>query len=204
MQVEYGQWQIPFCQKYMQEYVSLHFEKIVEKKTIPHITLSGVGEVKVGPIKSGRVQVDWYSRSLNAGTTIWLKVNAKQEVWIFTRALPPETDITPNNVRRELVNVAPLANNKDIALGNPVGKTVMRQTRKGQVLTADVISEPPLVKRNSKVTITVDAGALKISAAGTALETGWHLDDVVSVKVENSNGPVNAKITGKSHVLVEI
>jgi flagella basal body P-ring formation protein FlgA len=202
--VEYNQWQIPFCQKYMQEYESLYFEKIVEKKTSPHIVLSGVGEVTVGPIKSGRVQVDWYSRSLNAGTTIWLKVNARQEAWVFTRALPPEGDITPDSVRRELVNVAPLINNKGILLDSPVGKTAVRQIRKGQVITTDMVSDPPLVKRNGKVTVTVDAGPLKISAIGIALETGWHLDDVISVKVENSNGPVNAKITGKSHVLVEI
>ncbi len=203
--VSFSQWQQAFCQRYEPEFDLLYFEKIAEANK-HHQAIDSVdqGYIKIGAIRSGRVELNWTSASTRTSVTIWLKVIATREVWVFKKNKSPESDIQSEDVQRASVNVAWLIGNKNIEAESPIGKTAIRQIRKGDIFTNGMTAAAPLVKRNDKITVTAGSGSLKITSLGVALETGWVLGEKVLVQVENSIGPVTAKIIGKNNVLVEI
>lgn len=201
--VKFDSWQTGFCQKYKSAQYALYFEKISETPRNAEIeTQATLGYLTIGSIRSGRVKIDWQSTTTKA--SIRLKVIAMQEAWVFNRSVSPGSEIKEEDIVYKLADVSILIGEKKVVIHKPAGKSTSRQARKGQVITEDLIQEPPLVKRNNHVTITVVSGTLKLISPGIALETGWHIGKNVQVKADNTSGAINAKVTGKDAVLVEM
>lgn len=198
-------WEVPFCRKYAQHFDEVRFEVITEQKSYgAQSRAADLGSLQIGQIRAGRVQLHWQSSESQDNVTVWLKVSARRMAWVAKKPLQPGDSIEAADVEHSSANIAPLIGIKDLAVESPVGKTTLKQVRRGQTLTADLIAPPPLIRRSDHIQVTVRSGALQISSPGLALATGWNLGDQIPVIVENAEGPTEAKVIGKGNVYIEI
>jgi flagella basal body P-ring formation protein FlgA len=201
--VRASQWQASFCKKYESGYDDVVFEVITERRTIgSNAQEESLGTLIIEPVRGGRTKLSWAAGS--SSLTIWLKVSMRQLVWAVNKSLAPGSDINAGDVQQVMADVAPLMGISKLAMESPVGKTTLKQLRKGDVVTADTSAPPPVVKRNENVQVVVRTGSLQISSPGLALDTGWNVGDLIPVKVENAEGPTKARVMGKGNVVIEI
>jgi flagella basal body P-ring formation protein FlgA len=82
-----------------------------------------------------------------------------------------------------------------------VGLKARRNIAAGEVLTEVVVSVPPLVRSGDVVTLTATVGAVQVTGAATAANSG-HRGDIIRVTPKPNGRPVRARITGESAVEV--
>jgi flagella basal body P-ring formation protein FlgA len=202
--VLYEKWQERFCRRYSKDYTTISYEVIAQKSNFNHTEHSEVlGDLSIGSIRAGRVKLEWNGKNTPEKSTIWLKVNAKKLAWVSNVSLASGISIREEHISKKLVNVASIEGIKKILTNSPVGSVLNTQARKGQLLTTDIVSLPPLVQRNKQVTILVSTGALHIKTKGVAKEFGWKKGDSIFVEAESSNGAVLAKVIGNNLVYVK-
>jgi flagella basal body P-ring formation protein FlgA len=80
-----------------------------------------------------------------------------------------------------------------------VGLTARRDIAAGEPLTGAVLQVPPLVRSGDSVAITIEIGAVEISARGTASGSG-HEGDTIRVMPRPNGRAVKARITGPGTV----
>lgn len=200
-----SEWQVPFCQQHANDFDEVEFEVITQQKTRNiEQQKTARGSLHIGPVRAGRAQLKWQSADSPDHVTVWLKVTAKRNSWTVNKSIPPGGSIEAVDVQQVVANVAPLMGIKVISAESPVGKVAAKQMRAGDIVTADSVTEPPLVKRNDRVQVIVRSGALQITSPGQALATGWKVGDLIPVTVENAEGPTEAKVIGKGNVAIQI
>ncbi len=84
-----------------------------------------------------------------------------------------------------------------------LGQRLKRSLRKGDVLERSAIAFPPMIKRGEIVTITVQKGALTVTAKGMAQQNG-SAGDLIRVRNINSQKDLICKVTGPVAVVVEL
>ena len=87
------------------------------------------------------------------------------------------------------------------AAADLVGLKARRNIAAGEALTEIVVDVPPLVRSGDVVTVTATVGAVQVTGAGTASNSG-HRGDIIRVTPKPNGRPVRARITGESTVEV--
>jgi flagellar basal body P-ring formation protein FlgA len=82
-----------------------------------------------------------------------------------------------------------------------VGLKARRAIAPGEALTATVLDVPPLVRTGYVVTLTATVGAVQVTSAATASNSGQR-GDVIRVTPKPNGRPLRARITGESAVEV--
>ena len=82
-----------------------------------------------------------------------------------------------------------------------IGMAAKRVLVSGSPVTLDDIREPILVKRNSRVTITVETQFMQLTAQGKAMESGAR-GEVIQVRNMNSGKSIEGVIVGPNRVAV--
>lgn len=82
-----------------------------------------------------------------------------------------------------------------------LGKRSVRSIQAGQMITAEMIEDPPLVSKGNRVLIKAENKEIRITVTGTVLEDGRMGDQV---KVVNSSSGKEIFATVKGHELVEV
>ena len=80
----------------------------------------------------------------------------------------------------DLIAIYKEGENRDDRLEDYIGKQLKRTVYKGHTLKTDFVSNPILVKRNSRVNMVYRFGRLEINAWGRALDEGGE-GDVISI-----------------------
>ena len=197
-------WSFHLCHELTSTYDDVELKRISERhKKASKDADKAHGRFVIEDIRAGRTKMVWQSEKKEATTEIWVAVKAKKEVWVFRNNLSSGTKIKKRHTSKKKVNVAHLLGVHDLPSERPVGMITTKRVGKDTVITSDLISEPPLIKRKEKIKVVIEVGALRITSDGVALETGWKLGDTISVKVENSEEPVKAIVRGEKLVDVE-
>lgn len=84
-----------------------------------------------------------------------------------------------------------------------LGKRLKRSLRKGDVFERSAVAFPPMVKRGELVTITVQKGALTVTAKGLAQQNG-DAGDMIRVRNISSQKDLICKVAGPVAVTVEL
>lgn len=160
-----------------------------------------------GQMRNGRlpVTVRWHGKpGLMQQAVLWFRVNGQGNAWRFTRDVTADHVISESDVERVTVDLASLDFSRQQAGKVPIGLAVDKPMRKGQLASADALRQPALVTRNERVRVVVTQGGLRIVTRGTALTTGWTLNDSVQVDIAESERTVLARVAGKDEVYVEM
>lgn len=137
-----------------------------------------------------------------AAKTIYLACNVQVLVpaIVVTSPVAPHKFVSPANVTVEKRSLAslPVRALKD---DSPLKLYWTRRTiSPGTVLTEDMLDIPPVVTRNSPVTITVDNGTIYISASGLAMQDG-RPGDIIRVQNVETKRIIMAKVQAKGTVI---
>ncbi len=84
-----------------------------------------------------------------------------------------------------------------------LGKRLKRSLRKGEVFERSAVTFPPMIKRGEIVTITVQKGALTVTAKGLAQQNG-NAGDMIRVRNIRSKKDLICKVAGPVAVTVEL
>lgn len=84
-----------------------------------------------------------------------------------------------------------------------LGQRLKRSLRKGDVFERSAVAFPPMIKRGEIVTITVQKGALTVTAKGMAQQNG-SAGDMIRVRNINSHKDLICKVSGPVAVTVEL
>jgi len=82
-----------------------------------------------------------------------------------------------------------------------VGLKARRNIAAGEALTSAVLDVPPLVRSGDVVTVTATVGAVQVTGAATASNSGQR-GDIIRVTPRPNGRPLRARITGQSTVEV--
>lgn len=198
-------WMSVFCSVYASDFESIH--ATVLTKTTSHSLEQGDSKAKglwvVSPINMGRVQMKWTAKEQPGNAlTLWLKVDGFKHVNVFARDLNNEAIIGDDDTTMASINLAQqLREGREVSV-SPAGHSVTRSVRKGEPIFSELLRPAPLVARNEPVNIVLEANNLLIRTKGIALNTGWHIEDRVQVKVEGAEAAVSAKVKAENLVYV--
>lgn len=105
-------------------------------------------------------------------TTVAFRVRALREVLVAVRELPRRTVIAPGDLRaeRRAASRVPAGAVQDLA--DVVGKELTRTLAPGEVVTAQALTAPVVVRRGSVVSLVVEGPSFRIVARGVAAEDG--------------------------------
>jgi flagella basal body P-ring formation protein FlgA len=101
--------------------------------------------------------------------------------------------VTENNIRFQKDAVTDLT--------DAIGKRSARQIQAGQVITASMIENPPMIKKGNSVLIKAESPEVLITAHGKVLEDGCMGDQIRVVNI-SSGKEISAVVTGPG--LVEV
>ena len=110
------------------------------------------------------------------------RVSAFAEVLVAARNLPNKRTLSAADVTTARHDLSRLPHGYFSEPREVEAMMTRRRLTAGTVLTPGALKEAPLVRRNEKVTLIVDAGGVQIRAVGVALEEGTRGQ---SVKVRN-------------------
>lgn len=127
--------------------------------------------------------------------TIYLvcDVQVMVQAFVVNKTVAPHRYITPADItveKRSLASLPVRALKDDTAIKS---YWTRRTLQPGTVLTEDMLDIPPVIKRNGQVTITIDTGAVFITAVGLALQDG-RPGDVIRVQNVETKRIIMAKV----------
>ena len=142
----------------------------------------------------------WASGRLAKTIYLVCDVQVQVQAIIVTSPVAPHKFITPADItveKRSLASLPVRALKDDSALKL---YWTRRTISPGTVLTEDMLDIPPVVTRNSPVTITVDNGTIYISAFGLAMQDG-RPGDIIRVQNLETKRIILAKVQAKGTVV---
>ncbi|WNO11346.1 flagellar basal body P-ring formation chaperone FlgA [Teredinibacter sp. KSP-S5-2] len=188
------------CQKLSKKYRNIS-TVLIGRRTTPNISADELGEFNIGALKAGRIKVTWKGLKGKKKAEFWYKVSATGEAWIARKNIPPMSVIKKNDIKKEEVNIARYEGINHIFYEYPpIGLISTKRIRKGQTLFKENLSSPPMISKGKTIKAVLTTNDVKIIAIGEALEYGWNVNDVISIRVQNSEGSIKAKIISEDEV----
>jgi flagella basal body P-ring formation protein FlgA len=129
-------------------------------------------------------------------------VDRFENVVCTSRSLRRNSIITEDDVSTKRRNISKLPYNVLTSMEEVVGKRVKHAMRADTVLLANMVEDPPLIKRGDKVTIVAESSAIVVTALGIA-QTKGGLGDQIRVKNCMNRKEIIARIVNASTVKVE-
>lgn len=131
-----------------------------------------------------------------------VKIGVETDAIIVQKPIDRNQTIEKDDVTIVSMDMADLPSNIISRLEDAVGKKALRVINPKEVLRADIIEEPPMVRRNDVVSIVAESGSIRITATGEVKESGCR---GARIKVVNlsSNKEVIARVMDSKMVQVE-
>ena len=200
---ELEDWPVHACQSLSSEYADVRIKKINQRSNLDKSDKTNLpGIFSIDPILAGRTKISWSSLDGNYFSEIYINVKAKKEVWTFKKNLSPGDLVKKRHIKMKKMEVSHIEGTHKISIQNPVGQVVRKRVKKGDVVTENMISEPPLIYKNKKVKISIETGKIKVVADATSLENGWKLGDEILVRLNDSDKSLKAIVSdfGEAYV----
>ena len=134
-------------------------------------------------------------------STVWFKLRAYQEAWVYglnTKAGQPLTAAQP---RRDRVDLAGAQLEPGDLAEDPRGLWLQQDVRAGMPVLTRQLQPEPLVKRDQMVRVVVLGPGLMVSTQGKAMRPGT-LGENVPVLLDGANSSLSAVVAGKGEVHV--
>ncbi len=203
--MRFEQWPQYACSSLQEENAEIKIASIQESSSIKgHYDSNDLGVFQLGELRAGRVKLTWHNSNTKVSRSLWLRVKKIEKVWVFSRGINSGKIIKRRDLKQKKLDTAALEGIKDIVRQRPLGQSVVKKVRKGQVVTYDLVRSPPLIVGNEKIVIIAKKGPLTIEAQARALTTGWELGDTIQVKINNTDTSVEAIVAGEKEAHVEI
>jgi flagella basal body P-ring formation protein FlgA len=131
-----------------------------------------------------------------------VKIEVETDAVVVQKPLDRNQTIEKEDVSIVSMDMADLPSNAISSLEDVVGKKTLRAINPKEVLRADIVEAPPMVRRNDVVSIVAESRSLRITAAGEVKESGSR---GARIKVVNlsSNKEVIARVMDSKTVQVE-
>jgi flagellar basal body P-ring formation protein FlgA len=171
--------------------------------TLPDGALELKARVRPGTELTGTVPVTveaWVDGTQVRALSVAIKVVPLVEVLVAARLIPRSTMLSPEDVRVErrslLAGVEPLREPAAV-----LGQRAMRTIAPGELILANLLESPPLVRRGDIVTLTVQGPGLMAVTQGEAREDG-KAGQVIRVRNRSSGREVYGQVEGERSVRV--
>jgi flagella basal body P-ring formation protein FlgA len=129
-------------------------------------------------------------------------VDRFENVVCTRRSLRRSSVITEDDVSTKRRNISKLPVNLLTNIQDVIGKRLKRALKADTVLLANMLEEPPLIKRGDRITIVAESPTLQVTALGIA-QTKGGLGDQIRVKNCMNRKEVIARIVNASTVKVD-
>jgi flagella basal body P-ring formation protein FlgA len=129
-------------------------------------------------------------------------VDRFENVVCTSRSLRRSSVIAEDDVSTKRRNISKLPVNVLTNMQDVIGKRLRQALKADTVLLANMVEDPPLIKRGDRVTIVAESPTLQVTALGVA-QTKGGLGDQIRVKNDMNRKEVIARIVNVSTVKVE-
>jgi flagella basal body P-ring formation protein FlgA len=129
------------------------------------------------------------------------KVTVKQEVVKASRKIRPGQFISSDDVQLAHEQSSQMQRDTLTVPEEAVGKKAVRSIQAGQPITAQMLENPPVIKKGTRVLIIAGNQMIRVSAGGKAVEDG-HLGEEVRVMNLSSGKEIYATVKGPGVVEV--
>ena len=134
--------------------------------------------------------------------TVWFKLRALGEVWVYGRNARPGHALADAEPRREQVDVAALQLRLSELPENLDGLWLTEAANAGMPVLNRHLQAEPLVKRDAVVSVVVYGPGLMLRTQGKVMRAGV-LGETVPVLVEGAESSLLAVVSGKGEVHVQ-
>ena len=134
--------------------------------------------------------------------TVWFKVRALREVWVYGRNARAGHALAEAEPRREQVDVAALQLRLSDLPENLDGLWLTESANAGMPVLSRHLQAEPLVKRDAVVSVIVYGPGLMLRTQGKVMRAGV-LGETVPVLVEGAESSLLAVVSGKGEVHVQ-
>ena len=159
----------------------------VDARLLGHVSLTAIVRVD-GEIERRVVLSGWVDRF--------------EDVVCTTRSLTRSRIITEDDISTTRRNISRLPHNVLASTENVIGKRLKQTLKADTVLLANMVEEPPLIKRGDRVTIVAESSTLLVTALGVA-QTKGGIGDQIRVKNCMNKKEIIARIVNASTVKVK-
>lgn len=159
---------------------------------------------ETGELKNGRVWVR-ISESSSVQTRkaiIWFRLKGYSNVWTAKRDISEGSTLQRTDLIKDMKEISTLNLLNEVMLKQPEGMYTKKVLRRGQVISTDNVSEPPLIARNQNVNILLKSNGLQITTKATSLSWGWHVGDIITVVVNGTSEKIEATVADKGWAYV--
>ncbi len=128
-----------------------------------------------------------------------LRVKLFKKVWVTSRNISANTILNENDfiLKEKLIN-----SNLEIAdINDMIGKQISRFVAKDEFVSKDMLLGELLIKRNEKVTLIVETGAIRVRCNGTAIQDG-SAGQIIRVKRDGSATVLTGKVSSTGEVII--
>lgn len=129
-------------------------------------------------------------------------VDRFENVLCTSRSLKRSSIITEDDICMKRRNISRLPSSVLTSIREVVGKRVRRNLKSDTVMLANMVEEPPLIKRGDRVTIVAESPNLLVTTLGIARNKGG-LGDQIRVKNCMNRKEIIARIVNASTVRIE-
>jgi flagella basal body P-ring formation protein FlgA len=137
--------------------------------------------------------------------TLYVPVKIASQVTVLTAAQPLARGalLKPSDLVPIARDAAALPHGYFIEPRELTGMQLKRALRAGEVILPNAVSRPPLVERGQEVLLTAEAGGIKVSMKGEALQDGA-AGERIQVRNLSSRKVVEGEVLGRNHVRVPL
>ena len=169
------------------------------------------GEIKVQPVRQsdarllGHVSLPAIIRvdgKIERRVVLSGWVDKFEDVVCTRRSLTRNRIITEDDISTTPKNVSRLPHNVLTSTHDVIGKRLKQTLKANTVLLANMVEEPPLIRRGDRVTIVAESSTLLITALGVA-QTKGGMGDQIRVKNCMNKKEIIARIVNASTVKVK-
>jgi flagella basal body P-ring formation protein FlgA len=129
-------------------------------------------------------------------------VDRFEDVVCTSGSLKRNTIIAEDDISMQRRNISRLSHNVVTRADNVVGKRVKQSLKANAVILANMVEDPPLIRRGDRVTIVAESPTLLVTALGVA-QTKGRLGDQVRVRSFVNRKEVIGRVVDSSTVRVE-
>ncbi len=167
--------------------ISIELVRHTDGRLFGHISLTAIVRVD-GKVERRVVLSGWVDRFENVLCT--------------SRSLKRSSIITEDDICMRRRNISRLPYNVLTSKEEVVGKRVKHNLKSNTVMLANMVEEPPLIKRGDRVTIVAESPNLLVTTLGIARNKGG-LGDQIRVKNCMNRKEIIARIVNASTVRIE-
>ena len=173
----------------------------------PVLLPAGVARLRVVQSARGGAGVQSFLIAAYVGekeqARFWVKAEVRvyDQVVVAARPIGRQETLSAKDLRLERREITSRTAQIFTRLDDVVGKQSTRSIQSDDVITANAIERPTLLKRGSPITLVFDSGSLRVETQGVA-EEGGKMGDLIQVKNSTSGKMLRGVVLDERNVKV--